>query len=73
MLLLRTSRPRRRVEQLEVELAVDQADDLGEQRGAREQVADDQTVLREANASSNDASRRRGVPKADITFSYARI
>ena len=35
-------RARRRVEQLEVQLAVDLPDDLGEQQAAREQVVDDQ-------------------------------
>src|SRR5205807_396966 len=35
-------RARRRIEELEIELAVDLSNDLGEQKAAREQIIDDQ-------------------------------
>ena len=52
-------RARRRVEQLEVQLAVDLADDLGQQQPAGEQVVDDQdgVALRARERELGDRSR----------------
>ena len=58
-------RARRRVEQLEVQLAVDLADDLREQQAAAEQVVDDQdgVALRPREREFGHDARRRGRSK----------
>src|SRR4029453_15309442 len=55
-------RARRRVEELEVQLAVDLADDLGQQQAAREQVVDDQdgVALGARERELRDGAGRRG-------------